>query len=324
MAMYATSRQRGRRGRGIADDPRTRARRRNPSLTSRHDSSCMVRIGQYTLHTVQAGYFALDGGAMFGIVPKALWEKQIEPDSRNRIRLGTRCLLLESSDHLVLVDNGIGDKEDRRFLDIYGVDFAAAELHRSLHEVGFDARDITDVILTHLHFDHCGGTSQRKGDRLVMAFPNAKHYVQRAHWEWASQSNDREQASFLPQNLDPLAASGQLEMIDGATEVLPGISVLPVNGHTEAQQLVGVSGPQGTLVYVADLIPTAAHARPVWGMAYDIRPLVTIDEKKAFLDQAARLDWTLFFEHDARVEIASVTETERGFQLKAERPLADF
>lgn len=261
---------------------------------------------------------------MFGIVPRTLWERQIEPDDHNRIPLGTRCLLIEGSDRLVLVDDGIGSKEDARFMEIYGVDFERAELHRSLRDAGFSAGDVTDVILTHLHFDHCGGTTRREDGRLVMSFPNARHYVQRAHWEWARQSNDRERASFLPANLDPLGESGQLELVDGAVEILPGISVLPVNGHTEAQQLVGVSGPEGTLVYVADLIPTVAHVRPVWGMAYDVRPLVTIDEKKAFLDQAARQNWTLFFEHDARTEIASVTTTERGFQLEAKRPLADF
>lgn len=284
----------------------------------------MPRIGPYTLHSIHAGYFALDGGAMFGIVPKPLWERHIRADDRNRIPLSTRCLLLESSDRLVLVDNGIGDKEDAKFAEIYALDYSRAELHRSLGEAGFSAEDVTDVILTHLHFDHCGGTTQRRGERLELTFPNARHYVQRAHWNWAMEPNERERASFLPQNLLPLGESGQLYLVDGEQEILPGISVLTVDGHTEAQQLVKVTGEEGSLVFVADLLPTTAHVRPVWVMAYDIRPLVSIAEKKEFLRRAAAERWTLFFEHDPVTDIASVCEAERGFTLTDERSLEDL
>lgn len=284
----------------------------------------MPRIGPYTLHTIHAGYFALDGGAMFGIVPKPLWERQIQPDNRNRIPLSTRCLLLEGNDRLVLVDNGIGDKEDDKFSDIYALDYSRAELHRSLGEAGFSAEDVTDVILTHLHFDHCGGTTRRKGDRFELTFPNARHHVQRAHWDWAVRPNIRERASFLSHNLQPLGESGQLHLLDGEQEILPGISVLTVDGHTEAQQLVKVTGEEGSLVFVADLLPTTAHVRPVWIMAYDIRPLASISEKEAFLRRAAAEDWTLFFEHDPVTAIASVRETEKGFSLSDERPLEEL
>ncbi|SHK96524.1 MBL fold metallo-hydrolase [Rhodothermus profundi] len=284
----------------------------------------MPRIGSYTLYTVETGRFRLDGGAMFGIVPKPLWERYAPADERNRILLNMRCLLLEGNNRLILIDNGIGDKLDEKFRDIYAVDHDYAELHRSLQRLGFSAADITDVILTHLHFDHCGGSTRRVGDRLEVTFPNATFYVQRRHWEWARHPNLRERASFLPENLEPLEASGQLRLLEGPGEVLPGITVEVVNGHTEAQQIVRIDGPEGTLVFVADLIPTHVHLRPVWNMGYDIRPLVTLEEKLAFLERAEANGWHLFFEHDPEVVVVSLHRTEREIAAVHPRPLAEL
>ncbi len=283
----------------------------------------MPRIGPYTLHALETGRFALDGGAMFGIIPKPLWERRIAPDTRNRIPMHMRCLLLESSDRLILIDNGLGTKYDRKFADIYAVDDTDVNLRASLEAAGFGPADVTDVILTHLHFDHCGGSTHREGDRLHLVFENARHYVQRSHWEWAHASV-REKASFLPENLDPLEASGQLHLVEGEDELFPGLDLLVMNGHTEAQQLVRITGPEGTLVFVADLLPTTAHIPLPWVMAYDVRPLVTMDEKQRFLDRAIAEKWTLFFEHDPDTVIADAVVEENRFCLGAPRPLDDF
>ncbi len=284
----------------------------------------MPAIGSYTLHTIETGRFRLDGGAMFGIVPRTLWERRVEPDSRNRITMHMRCLLLESSDRLILIDNGLGDKFDAKFKDIYAVEQDFADLHSSLKQVGVSAEDVTDVILTHLHFDHCGGSTRRKGDRLELVFSRAMHHVQRAHWEWALRPNAREAASFLKENLEPLAQSGNLNLLDGAVEILPGIEMIVVNGHTEAQQLVKVSDDGKTLVYVADLLPTTAHLPLPWIMAYDVRPLVSMDEKQAFLDLAVAGKWSLFFEHDQAVSVADVVADGHRIAAVNERSLGEL
>lgn len=272
-----------------------------------------MTIGSYTLHEIHAGQLRLDGGAMFGIVPKPLWERRIPADDRNRIPLATRCLLLEGDGRVVLIDNGVGDTYDAKFADIYGVDQESAELHRSLDAAGFGADDVTDVILTHLHFDHCGGSTTRDADRtLRVAFPNATFHVQRAHWDWAHTS-PREGASFLSENLDPLEDSGQLRLVDGPGSLLPGIEALVVDGHTRGQQLLKISDDKHTLLYAADLLPTAAHVPLLWVMAYDVAPLDTLDEKERILEEASREGWTIFFEHDAETATARIEKGERGF-----------
>ncbi len=273
-----------------------------------------MKIGDYTLHEIHAGRLGLDGGAMFGIIPKPLWERRIPADGRNRIPLAMRCLLLEGDGRLVLIDNGVGDKYDAKFGDIYAVDQESSELHRSLAMAGFGADEITDVILTHLHFDHCGGSTVRDADgSLRVAFPNATFHVQRDHWDWAHRS-PREGASFLSENLDPLEASGQLQLVDGPGEVLPGIEALVMNGHTQGQQLLKISDAEQTLIFVADLIPTAAHIPPIWVMAYDIAPLDTLAEKTSFLEEAVQREWLLFFEHDTEVATAGIRKGTRGFE----------
>ena len=273
----------------------------------------MRQIGQYTLHALETGTFGLDGGAMFGVVPRTLWEKRIAPDDRNRIPLAMRCLLLEATDRLVLVDNGVGDKYSDKFASIYNIDHSKQTLVSSLASVGATPDDITDVILTHLHFDHAGGTTARGSDGLELVFKNARHFVQKAHWESANDPNPREKASFLAENLRPLAESDQLVLVEGDGEILPGIEVITVNGHTEKMQLVKVGDGSDALVFVADLLPTAHHVGIPWVMAYDIRPLDTMVEKERFLRRAAREGWTLFFEHDVQTELATISDDDRGF-----------
>ena len=284
----------------------------------------MPTLGDYTLHAIETGRFALDGGAMFGIVPKPLWSRRIEPDARNRIPLAMRCLLLASSDRVVLVDTGIGDKHDAKFADIFAVDHAHSDLHGSLREAGYSADDVTDVILTHLHFDHAGGATRRQGERLAPTFANARYHVQRRQWDWARDPNPRERGSFLEENMTPLEASGQLVLHDGDGEILPGIEARLVHGHTEAQQLVLVRGASTTLAFAADLLPTSHHLAAAWGMAYDVRPLVTIEEKAAFLDEAQRGGWTLFLEHDPDVALVDLHDGERGIEAAHPRPLDEL
>ena len=284
----------------------------------------MLNLGSFTLHTIETGRFALDGGAMFGIVPKPLWERKIPADAKNRIPMHMRCLLIEAGDRLLLIDNGLGDKYDAKFGDIYSVDLSTHELHASLNKAGFSASDVTDVLLTHLHFDHCGGSTRRVVDRLEIVFDRAVHHVQRRHWEWTKIPNVRERNSFLQENLEPLDASGQLNLLDGRTTVLPGIELIPTEGHTVAMQLVKIGAGAETLVYMADLLPTSAHLPPAWNMAYDLYPMDTIREKGAFLDEAAAGGWKLFFEHDPTVEIASLKRTDAGIQVDAPRPLDAF
>lgn len=284
----------------------------------------MPKIGNYTLHTIETGRFGLDGGAMFGIVPKPLWERRIPADEKNRIPLNMRCLLIEGEGRLMLIDNGLGDKFDEKFAGIFAVDHEYAELNRSLNAVGYSVDDITDVIITHLHFDHCGGSTKKTADGLELVFKNARHLVQRDHWEWAQHPNVRERNSFLKENLEPLKASGQLDLLDGPAEIAPGINVMLAHGHTEAMQLVKIADDNQTLVFAADLLPTHAHIPPAWNMAYDLYPMKTIQEKAAFLEKAVENNWHLFFEHDPEVEVASLEKTDRGVKIVAKRPLAEL
>jgi len=284
----------------------------------------MTKIGDYSLHSIETGFLRLDGGAMFGIVPKTLWNRTTEADERNRITLAMRCLLLEGNGRLILIDDGVGHKYDSKFADLLAIDHETATLDRSLTRLGFAREDVTDVILTHLHFDHCGGSTMREGDKLSLTFPRAVHHVQRDHWEWARASNSRERASFLSENLDPLEDSGQLSLAAGGREIVPGVEALVVDGHTRAQQTLKIAGQDRTLVYVADLIPTSAHLPPVWGMAYDVEPLKTISEKQAFLEQAAENGWSIFFEHDPSVEVMDVEQIDGRIRGTSPRSLIEL
>ena len=284
----------------------------------------MSKIGKYTLHSIETGRFGLDWGAMFGIVPKPLWEKQIAADELNRIPLRARCLLLEGNGKLILIDNGIGDKYDDKFASIYGIDDETENLDKSLSALGFAKSDVTDVILTHLHFDHCGGSTVMKDGKSEIAFPSATFHVQESHWNWAKQGNVREKASFLPMNLDPLDSSGQLNLVDGTFDLFDGVELIPVDGHTVAMQLVRIHDASSSLLFTADLLPTHAHLSPAWNMGYDLWPMTTIEEKARILEKAIEGGWHLFFEHDPVVGLCDVVEGRRGPEIANPRPVHEL
>lgn len=285
------------------------------------------------LYSVNTGYFKLDGGAMFGVVPKTIWNKLNPADEQNLCSWAMRCLLIEDEGRLILVDNGIGDKQDAKFFGHYYL-HGDDTLDKSLAKHGFSKDDITDVFLTHLHFDHCGGSIIRQGDKLVPAFKNAKYWSNAAHWKWATEPNDREKASFLKENILPIQESGQLEFIQhpphqqelagkdvkigklSSAQFSDTISVRFVNGHTDAMMLPQVTYKGRTIVYMADLLPAAAHIPIPYVMAYDMFPLTTLQEKKAFLGEAVENDYILFFEHDPKIECCNLQLTEKGIRPK--------
>ena len=261
-------------------------------------------IGGWTVHTLETGALWLDGGAMFGSVPKPLWSRVHAPDERNRIRLAMRCLLVEGMGRRILVDDGIGDKLPPKLVDIFRVETHETTLERSLAAHGLAPADITDVILTHLHFDHAAGSTRASGGRLVPTFPAARYHLQRRNLENARHPNPRERASYLPENFEPLAEAGALVLHEGAVVPWPGIELIPAEGHTRGQQLVRVSGADGTLYFVADLIPTAAHVRIAWVMGYDVAAIETMPEKQALLERAVRERAWISLEHDPHIALA--------------------
>jgi len=259
------------------------------------------------LYSINAGYFKLDGGAMHGVVPKSMWQKVNPSDDNNMCSWAMRCLLIDTGDRKILIDNGMGDKQDAKFFGHYfphGEDSVAS----SLAKHGFTHADITDVFLTHLHFDHCGGSIVRDGDKLVPAFPNATYWSNKAHWNSATEPNEREKASFLKENILPIQESGKLQWVDVADgeEWLPGIRIRYVQGHTDNMMLPQINYNGQTIFFCADLIPSTAHISMPWVMAYDMRPLDTLNEKRAILKEAADNNWILFFEHDARTEACTL------------------
>jgi glyoxylase-like metal-dependent hydrolase (beta-lactamase superfamily II) len=266
------------------------------------------QLGDMRIHALDAGAQRLDGGAMFGVVPKPLWERRIPADDRNRIPLAMRCLLVETSDALVLIDNGSGNKEGDKFVEIYGIENEATvpghatRLEDALAEAGFAVDDIDVVVDTHLHFDHAGGNTRRTaGGTIELSFPRARYVVQRGEFEWAHSRNERIRASYLAHNFDPVMDAGRLELLEGDVEVVPGISVLRTPGHTPHHQSVLVRSAGETACFLADVIPTSAHLPLPWIMGYDVEPLVTLESKRTLLEAARREDWLLVFEHDPTV-----------------------
>ncbi len=277
------------------------------------------------LHTIETGFFKLDGGAMHGVVPKSLWSKENVPDENNMCNWAMRCLLVEDGNRLVLIDNGIGDKQDAKFFGHYFL-HGDASLEKSLRAKGFGFEDITDMFLTHLHFDHCGGSIRYNGDRtkLETVFPNATYWSNEEHWNWATKPNAREKASFLKENILPIKESGQLKFLKPGEALFPGFETMITYGHTGAMMHPKISYKGKTLVYMADLMPSVAHIPLPWIMAYDVRPLETLSEKEKFLPEAAKNEYVLFFEHDGKNECCTVTETERGVRVKDKFTLEDF
>jgi glyoxylase-like metal-dependent hydrolase (beta-lactamase superfamily II) len=279
------------------------------------------------LYSINTGYFKLDGGAMFGVVPKSIWNKINPADENNMCSWALRCLLIEDGNRLILVDNGMGDKQDAKFFSYYYL-HGDDSLDRSLTRYGFHRDDITDVFLTHLHFDHCGGSIIRDGNlptgqagKLVPAFKNATYWSNERHWETATKPNEREKASFLKENISPIKESGQLKFIQIAKgssqkKFSENIWIRFVNGHTEAMMLPQINYNGRTIVYMADLLPSQGHIPIPYIMAYDMQPLITLNEKKSFLNEALENNYILFFEHDPKYECCTLHQTEKGIKPK--------
>lgn len=269
------------------------------------------------LYSIPTGNLKLDGGAMFGVVPKTMWNKVYPADENNQINLSMRCLLVVDGDRRILIDNGIGDKQSEKFLSHYSLN-GEDSLALSLARYGFTPSDITDMFLTHLHFDHCGGSVKYNSDRsgFELAFPNANYRVSRQQWDWAMNSNRRESASFLKENIKPIEESGRLILFDKEGELFPGFEVRIFNGHSVGQAIPLIRHNGKTVVFAADLIPTMAHLPLPYVMSYDTQPLITLTEKEDFLNEAADNDYLLFFEHDLYNECCTLKRTEKGVGVK--------
>ncbi len=265
------------------------------------------------IYPIETGRFKLDGGAMFGVVPKTIWQRTNPADEKNRIDMAMRSLLISEGDKIILVDTGIGHKYDKKFASIYAIDHETYTLGKSLRKLGLTEEDITDVILTHLHFDHCGGTTEYdKNGKPKIAFPNAKIHIQKKHLDWALNPNARERASFFKENILPLVESEQTELWEGETEIIPGVSVKTVHGHTESQQLVFIENKGQKYLFAADLFPTYGHVPLPYVMSYDTRPLLTLEERAFWLEKIVREEIILIYQHDPYNEAGRVIKNERG------------
>lgn len=273
-----------------------------------------MQIGKYKLSIVESGFFALDGGAMFGIIPKVLWQKTNPPDEINRIKMSTRHLLLESDSKKIIIDTGMGDKWDEKLKSIYSIDDKFS-MNLALAHKGIKVDDITDVILTHLHFDHTGGSTKQNNEKLEPAFPNAKYYVQKQNFDWARLPSDRDKASYIKENFLPLFEEGLIKFINGDKQLDDEIELIVINGHTFGQQMVKISDRATTFLFCADLIPTYAHIPLPYIMGYDLQPLVTLEEKKTILKRALDEDWKLFFGHDPEIAFASIKKFGEGYKV---------
>lgn len=280
-----------------------------------------MQIGKYKLRTIFSGKISLDGGAMFGIIPKPLWEKTNPADELNRVTLATRNLLLLSDDKKILIDTGMGKKWDDKAKNIYNID-PKLDLVLALVQNGIKSEEITDVLLTHLHFDHTGGSTKFDNGKLVPAFPNAKYFVQKKNFEWAMNPSDRDRGSYIKENFEPLVKEGVLNLVDGEIQFDDNISFRIINGHTFGQQMIKISDSSNTVLYAADLLPFVSQIKIPYVMGYDLQPLVTIAEKKKYLQLAAKENWLLYFGHDPDYAIATVKHSEKG--IVQEVVLKDF
>jgi len=278
-----------------------------------------MRIGPYEIFTLETGTFRLDGGAMFGVVPKVIWQKTNPADDQNRILLAMRTLVIQGEGKTILVDAGIGTKFDEKYSRIYDIDHSDYDLLRSLKAKGISREDITDVLITHLHFDHIGGaTYMDENQQLQLTFPNATFHVQGEQWHWANNPAEKDRASFIKDNFELMRESGKLNELCGPGPVFQDIEVLVMYGHSHGMQLPKISDNKNTLLYCADLIPTASHISLPYIMGYDNNPLVTLEEKKRLLPKVVEDSWTLVFEHDPYRAAATVELSEKGYRLNKE------
>ncbi len=271
-----------------------------------------MKIGKYNLYPVEAESFLLDGGAMFGVVPKALWQRTNPADEKNRIKMKARCLLLSGGGKNILIDTGVGNYWNEKFAKIYELE-KGLPLVRSLNNLGLNKEDITDVILTHLHFDHTGGATVPESEKWQPAFPNAKYYLQKKQYEWGLNPSEKDGASYFPERYEPLMREGVLTLKEGNFQLDDEIEIITTEGHTFSQQTVKISDVAKTLFYCADLIPTSSHIPLPYIMSYDLFPMKTLQEKKEILPKAVEENWLLFFEHDPYCIAANVKRTEKGF-----------
>jgi len=271
-----------------------------------------MQIGKYKLSIIESGLFGLDGGAMFGIIPKVLWQRTNLPDEANRVKLATRHLLLESKSKKILIDTGMGNKWDDKAKNIYAID-ESRSMNSALAKKGLKAEDITDVILTHLHFDHAGGSTVLANGKLEPAFPNANYYVQKENYDWAINPSDRDRGSYLKDNFQPLSDEGVLNFIIGNAKFDDEIEFIVINGHTFGQQMVKISDSSNTILFCADLMPFVSHIPLPYIMGYDLQPLVTLEEKKKYLKMALDENWKLFFGHDPEIAFATIKKFGEGY-----------
>ena len=271
-----------------------------------------MKIAGYDIIPIRVGHFKLDGGAMFGVVPKPLWERQCPADAKNRIEMTTRILLLKAQNRTILVDAGIGDKDDPKFHDIFDISFPDGNLVHALQMHDVTPEQVTHVIYTHLHFDHAGGSTAIRNGTAVPMFPNAKHYVQSVQYQHGLTRNPRDRASYIDANYEPVRSAGLLEFLDTDTEILPGLHLELTSGHTPALQMVRITDNQRTVFYPSDLIPMAAHVPGPYIMGYDLFPLTTLNDKELWLDRAVRGNWIIVLEHDPHVEAVTVKYDDKG------------
>ncbi|MFH0992219.1 MAG: MBL fold metallo-hydrolase [bacterium] len=271
-----------------------------------------MKIGPYEIHPIETGHFRLDGGAMFGVVPWIFWSRALPPDEQMRVELAVRSLLIQGKGRTILVDNGNGDKWPDKLKDIYKLDNSKHDLLSSLKKHGVSPDDVTDVILTHLHFDHAGGSTRYADGKLVPTFPHARYYVQQKQWENSQQPTEKDRASFLREDFMLLHEMGMLELVNGQTELFPGIEVLVTNGHTSSQQLPKISDGQTTMLFSCDLLPTTVHLPLPYIMSFDVRPLVTLEERKKIFTRAVEQQWIMFLQHDPNIEAIMLKQGEKG------------